>query len=268
MPDVISWTTLDPLSYKNPHNSIYNAIASNPIMYIDRFGLFANESDAEKHRKEHNIVGTIEYDSEQQLYYILEKGTNRMIFTYEGTPSETDNTPKGIISGVCITAQQPKKQEKSSVVGWSDLISWLAIGETFAENKFEGMSTAERSRFVHRAKQFAWRSLGVKVTPKNSYIYRTLIPKTLKYSRNGLIIAAYAYTFNDIIKTRTIKASHLHQIGEANCSWIPKVGGFISASWYITDLSLELTTGKNTGDYLDEFVEYQFGWEGGVIWDF
>lgn len=132
---------------------------------------------------------------------------------------------------------------------------------------FESRKTETKSRWVHKVNNKLKKWTGIRIR-NYSNLYRNEIPAFLKNTGRKLGIASFLYTGFDAALKKEIRASHISDVIVTSLGFIPVYGWVINGVYFGTNIVINEITGKEIGDYLNDYVDNEFGTDNGAIISF
>lgn len=285
----------DPILFEPDNSQSYNSYTyclNNPLRYVDLLGLFRNF----KFKTEWGEVATMIWLNEivvtPKRNFVIEDfqstvfgdgddyGFNTGIGGYgrgNGMGSGIGEDPfRGGGPGNGHGSMQPRSNSHYGLTSPSqlyrsslsfdaaDINSLLGLGVDAAENYFNNLKTSDKSRLVHKVSKELKKRTGIKVKGYGN-LYRNVIPKYFKWTGRALSAGDYVLTGFDIFHDKELSASHILDLSITSIGWLLPSGWVICGLYFGSNIIIESATGKEIGDYLNEFIDDEFGTDGGAI---
>ena len=260
IPDIGRWGVMDPLAELALGWTPYRYAYDNPIRYIDPKGLFESRQEARLYRREHDIDGQIKRQKDGS--YAINDRTNMISYTKGDDSNYTSSDMHlndGVIESVIV---------KEAPYGLKDMFDLTTTDVSLFENvAWQGMSTAQKSKFVWDAKKIVKTTTGLTIPGSNSSWYRTKIPKAMK----GIGVAGGAVTgavlVYDVVDNKQIRASHVLDATITAVSFVPGWGWVVGGVFFGADMITKGVTGQSIGDHLNNYVEEKLDKDDGALID-
>lgn len=251
----------DALSELTYSISPYRFAFNNPVFWRDPTGLFETRKEAREYKKEHNLSGRIQKDGKGG-FSINDKSSNTSYFK----PSSAEAGLVEVNSeGVAKAALVYNDKGYSGTDGVKDGLGVLGgAKDLFEELSWKKMATSDKSKLAWDFTKYM-KGKGFNISAKNSAIYNTKIPKTLKITGYGLAAVSTAFTVADIADKGEIRASHVLDVTITGLSLIPGGGWAVGLAYFGADALTRITTGKSIGQHLDEAVEEKYDMDNGML---
>lgn len=256
-PQISIWMSVDPLSEYVPSHTPYRYCFNNPIKYIDLYGLFEDENQATLYQEKYGVGGKIESMGDGS--FAINDYENCISYSAgDDSFMSADAHPNdGVIESALVT-------NRNSPYSWTDLNAALGAGNSAFTFWFNSLSTAQKSKYTYDLSKYITNKTDIKL-PKNSHIYRNVVPSGLKYIGYGSSAIAGGEIVWRVYSTRTVKSSTILDASIVGASFIPGVGWVIGVAYFGCDITTKLVTGKSIGDHLDSFIEENYGVKGGTL---
>lgn len=161
-----------------------------------------------------------------------------------------------------------KVSQYSGIISTAEKIN-TSLGIIMGAGKpfFESRKTETKSRWVHKVNNKLKKWTGIRIR-NYSNIYRNEIPAFLKNTGRKLGIASYIYTGIDAALNKEIRASHISDAIVTSLGFIPVYGWVINGVYFGTNIVINEITGKQIGDYLNDYIDNELGTNNGAIISF
>ena len=159
----------------------------------------------------------------------------------------------------------PQPFWQSLIIGAGRLNEHLGIANGYIKYAFEHLSTEDKSKLVYDLSKEIESITGNKIR-NYSKIYNKSIPAFFEKVGKRIGYAGFAFTaFDALLIEKKFCASHILDVAITGLGFIPVYGWVINGVYYGSNLIIEGITGKDIGDYLNGYIEDEFGINGGVI---
>lgn len=149
--------------------------------------------------------------------------------------------------------------------GANGLNQRLGIANGFADYIFENLPTRDKSKLVYDLSKEIESITGNKIR-NYSNIYRNSIPVFFTKAGHDIGYAGLAIVVADAaVNKQGIYASHIMDAAIVGLGFIPFYGWIINGVYFGSNLIVKGVTGKEIGDYLNLYIENEFGLEDGAL---
>ena len=259
----------------------YSYCLNNPLRYVDPFGLwylsFSKSGQLNMVYLDEVVVTDKGNFIKPTLPLLSEKYINGELsmlpgFSYNGIDTqrgwnfETNGGGSSSGSGEASDGGQQTNDIKIiDVLKYAN--STLGLCHDIIEHYFNNLKTAEKSKLVYDLRKKLKNKTGI-IIKKPSDIYRKVIPKTLKWSGITLIAGKYFMSAYDIFDNKALHASDILDLGITTICLVIPYGWIIGGVYFVSDVITKLVTGKDFGDYLNDYFNNELGIDNGILKSF
>ena len=165
---------------------------------------------------------------------------------------------------VVTSPSMPQPYWQSLIIRASGLNQRLGIANGYIKYAFESLKTADKSKLVYDLSKEI-ESITGNIISNYSNLYRNSIPEFFDKAGTVLSLGSYSYIFADVLQKREFLASHFLDASLTTIGWLCPYGWVICGVYYGSNLIIQGVTGKEIGDYLNEYIDDEFGVVGGAL---
>lgn len=256
----------------------YSYCLNNPLRYVDPFGLwylsFSKSGQLDMVYLDEVVVTDKGNFIKPTLPLLSEKYINGELSMLPGFSYNGIDTQRGWNNGTNGggssngSGEASDNSEQSNDIKLIDVLKYanssLNLCHDVIKHYFNNLKTAEKSKLVYDFRKKLRNKTEI-IIKKPSDIYRKVIPKTLKWSGRILVAGDYALTTTNIFVNNELCASDILDLGKTTICLVIPYGWIIAGVYFVSDGITKLVTGKGFGDYLNEFMDNEFGLNKGAI---